>query len=97
MPSWRLSGWRKGCLRITRAEKQGFQQEGVDTGSYINNVEIWWGTRVRWRRQAAGPIDWNIYAGGHILHKAESALVTQMNLQWREGVYDQCAHWRSYP
>ena len=23
-------------------------------GSYINNVEIWWGTRVRWRRQAAG-------------------------------------------
>jgi hypothetical protein len=37
------------------------------------------------------PIDWNIYAGGHILHKVESVLVTQMNLQWREGVYDQCA------
>ena len=37
------------------------------------------------------PIDWNIYAGGHILHKVESVLVTQMNFQWREGVYDQCA------
>ena len=37
------------------------------------------------------PIDWNIYDGGRILHKVESVLVTQMNFQWREGVYDECA------